>query len=570
MKLAFNDRIDRKARNDDKAAERASGFKAILPSVALAGALLAGGSCGRTGLGVHAPDGAAQNNDALVCAFKQGPKLTCASAPQEGLINQGETSFFESNGIKLDGVEKQGDVDYAVISVVGSKCETIDRVKVAEGTSQTLTFQGKSYEVEVGQVSGATGAAWAKVKVNAAGCAVDSGSKTDADVVDAGTKADIGAVDSGVVQDTGSDLGADTITACALPVGPIAKCGDTMGGIVNQGESLLFDGIAIQLDDLEAHSDKNAAILSVLDANCNILKKMVISQGATETIVINGRSIDITVNTAAVGYTFGAKWADISLNVGDCGPDGGIDAKNDSGVAVDTIGIDSGVCNVPPGTSLSRCGDVSAGILNPGETLLFNTYGLRFEGPETSGEVNAAIVSVLDKDCNVLKKDKIREGVTKEFTINGKSFDVTVKKVAPGYIAGAVWTEIAITAGGCEIDCMPFASCGSSNSTTETTLGEGESRTVNGFTVKVNSILMSVGLQNGSTCPISDEQVSLQMTSVSGDVIAVVDPVSSCERTTDGCYTVKVVGVSEDVGSPINGACPVMNKKTTLEIKTPK
>jgi hypothetical protein len=95
--------------------------------------------------------------------------------------------------------------------------------------------------------------------------------------------------------------------------GSIKLAKESISGIVNQGESLSVDNLKFQLDDLEAHGDTTAAIISVLDANDNVLKKDKVTPATTKEFLIQGKSYRLHVFKVAPGYTFGAKWADMSI-----------------------------------------------------------------------------------------------------------------------------------------------------------------------------------------------------------------------------------------------------------------
>jgi hypothetical protein len=96
--------------------------------------------------------------------------------------------------------------------------------------------------------------------------------------------------------------------------GSVKLAKESIGGIVNQGESLPVDNLKFQLDDLEAHGNVDtAAIISVLDANGNILKKDKIPQSQTKEFTVAGKTYRIHVYKVAPGYTFGAKWADLAV-----------------------------------------------------------------------------------------------------------------------------------------------------------------------------------------------------------------------------------------------------------------
>lgn len=95
--------------------------------------------------------------------------------------------------------------------------------------------------------------------------------------------------------------------------GYIKLAKESISGIINQGESLPVDDLKFQLDDLEAHGDTTAAIISVIDANGNVLKKDKVSATNTKEFTISGTSYRFHVYKVAPGYTFGAKWADVAI-----------------------------------------------------------------------------------------------------------------------------------------------------------------------------------------------------------------------------------------------------------------
>ncbi len=95
--------------------------------------------------------------------------------------------------------------------------------------------------------------------------------------------------------------------------GSVKLAKESIGGILNQGEFLQVDDLKFQLDDLEAHGDTTSAILSILDANDNILEKEKVNPGETQEFNINGNMYRFHVYKVAPGYTFGAKWADVAI-----------------------------------------------------------------------------------------------------------------------------------------------------------------------------------------------------------------------------------------------------------------
>ncbi|MEW6722464.1 MAG: hypothetical protein AB1324_04330 [Candidatus Micrarchaeota archaeon] len=96
--------------------------------------------------------------------------------------------------------------------------------------------------------------------------------------------------------------------------GMVKLAKEAIGGIINQGEHLPVDNLKFQLDDLEAHGDTGvSAILSILDANGNILQKDKVSPGQTKEFNVQGKVYRFHVYKVAPGYTFGAKWADVAI-----------------------------------------------------------------------------------------------------------------------------------------------------------------------------------------------------------------------------------------------------------------
>ena len=95
--------------------------------------------------------------------------------------------------------------------------------------------------------------------------------------------------------------------------GYIKLAKESVSGILNQGESLTVDNLKFQLDDLEAHGETTSAIISVLDANGNTLKKDKVTPATTKEFTFSCKTYRFHVYKVAPGYTFGAKWADVAI-----------------------------------------------------------------------------------------------------------------------------------------------------------------------------------------------------------------------------------------------------------------
>ena len=100
---------------------------------------------------------------------------------------------------------------------------------------------------------------------------------------------------------------------------------------------------------------------------------------------------------------------------------------------------------VVPGGSIKLAKEAKEGILNQGENLQLGDLKFQLDDLEAHGDAGvSAIFSVLDANGNILKKDKVGAGATKDFDINGHKFRLHVYKVAPGYTFGAKWADVAI------------------------------------------------------------------------------------------------------------------------------
>lgn len=99
--------------------------------------------------------------------------------------------------------------------------------------------------------------------------------------------------------------------------GEINLAKESVGGIVNVGDSLdAGNGLKIRLDDIKegTTATEQSAIISVVDANGAVIKQTTVTPGTTQTIsTAGGVQTRVRVFKTAPGYTFGAKWADMSV-----------------------------------------------------------------------------------------------------------------------------------------------------------------------------------------------------------------------------------------------------------------
>jgi len=266
------------------------------------------------------------------------------------------------------------------------------------------------------------------------------------------------------------------------------------------------------------------------------------------------------------------------LALASCGqhPGAGLDNDNkDAAVAVDSrpredAQPDAAVaCSNEPGRQLVCGGNVVANVLEVGQKMAFGlSLTLHLEGTEVQNGIDNAIIAIQDNDCNILKKDKFARGNVKQMNINGEEYDITLFDLSTE--AGNEWVDIQVAKAGCEEACLPLPGCGTSYQTTIVTLAEGESEVISGTGLRVVEIMEAVGAPQGGTCPIADESASITITTP-GHVLNVEMPEGACERSADGCYSVKLLEVTEDVGAPQgtppNQTCLISNEKARFEIK---
>ncbi|MBI5223345.1 hypothetical protein HY990_02900 [Candidatus Micrarchaeota archaeon] len=107
--------------------------------------------------------------------------------------------------------------------------------------------------------------------------------------------------------------GSATTENTVLGGGEIKLAKESVAQILNQGESLVSEGVKFQLDDLEAHGDTTSAIVSIYNANGELVVKDKVTEGGTLEKTINGKKFRFHVYKVAPGYTFGAKWADVAI-----------------------------------------------------------------------------------------------------------------------------------------------------------------------------------------------------------------------------------------------------------------
>ena len=99
--------------------------------------------------------------------------------------------------------------------------------------------------------------------------------------------------------------------------GEVDLAKESVSGIINVGESLKTGVYTIRLDDIKSGTtaSEQGAIVSLLDASGSVLKQTVVAPGNTVSLLTDssGQKVQVRVFKTAPGYTFGAKWADMSV-----------------------------------------------------------------------------------------------------------------------------------------------------------------------------------------------------------------------------------------------------------------
>ena len=165
-----------------------------------------------------------------------------------------------------------------------------------------------------------TGAALLASTIFSAGCGDTINNYNYYDKPDGGKVSDTRKSDSGTKADSKTDsLKGDHDCTPAK----VSCLTETNMGILDQGEALLVGNLKVQLDDIEKGTSVDYALLSVIDSCENTLKKLKVAEGTTVTFAVGGQNMSITAKTVAPGYTFGAKWAELYVDM-PCNSDGGL------------------------------------------------------------------------------------------------------------------------------------------------------------------------------------------------------------------------------------------------------
>jgi|GEM_PF-3254978 len=181
-------------------------------------------------------------------------------------------------------------------------------------------------------------------------------------------------------------------------------------GVVTPDISLEMGNFVLKLEDTEIHLGMTSAIYQIKDSCNNLMVRDRIQAGQIKQVMIGGA--EYSIDARAVHITDGegdTPWADFSIKIS-CWSDG--------------------ICNV------------ARAILNQGDTMLFDDYGLLLDDLDVSvpGEP-AALVSVLDGSSATLATLRIPDDEYETFM----NYRIMVLNTGTGYTFGAKWADFNIT-----------------------------------------------------------------------------------------------------------------------------
>lgn len=268
--------------------------------------------------------------------------------------------------------------------------------------------------------------------------------------------------------------------------------GTTVSGTLQTGESLEIDGIYFQMEDIE-YTTQNA-IISIWDGDGNLLGVDEIQEGKSITKSAGGRDYVIYVNKTAQGLNYIAKWGQLTvtsgpayLNVGELVEFEGLgvrldDIERDTRSAALTLlegNTEVSSEEVPEGGYIVRevggqrykisVAQTASGYefrskwaklsaeptslpespndyaeLDVGEVMEEGSLRLRLDDIER--DTNAALVSILDSDGNVLSQDEIPVGGSIiRAAEDGQRYQIRAYATLPGMNFIAKWAKFTVT-----------------------------------------------------------------------------------------------------------------------------
>ncbi|MBU0526850.1 hypothetical protein KKE92_00055 [Candidatus Micrarchaeota archaeon] len=199
--------------------------------------------------------------------------VSCGSEPTERLLRVGdELSVDTDEGTRTVFVndvlsDTSGNV-FLEVSIYDENCEFLDNGLISQNDPQPLDSVGSGRLFSV-QFGGTSDERWAQVEITQADCDLCEGETSE------------------------------------------------ISGDINQGELLIAGAFKIRLDDLSTipSNEPPSAVLSILDHLDNVLDHVEVQEDTSAVLEFGSVTMTITANEVAAGYTFGSKWADLSVTL---------------------------------------------------------------------------------------------------------------------------------------------------------------------------------------------------------------------------------------------------------------
>ncbi|MFH1785367.1 MAG: hypothetical protein ABH842_02980 [Candidatus Micrarchaeota archaeon] len=209
--------------------------------------------------------------------------------------------------------------------------------------------------------------------------------------------------------------GPSDVVSCQS--GPRLLCGDKpIHSYVRVGETLDVDETHFKV--LEVGEDRNGnhfVLISIQDPDCNETAQLRVYRGESQEL----NSVFGNLKVSLIGIYI---------------PDDGVHGA--------VLQVESNCPSISDVCSTS--GLAAMGIINQGESLLLGSLAFLLDDLGVQNDGNYAFLSITQGE-NTLAKLKIKEGASAMISIDGQTYLITVKTIAPGYSFGAKWAEIEIS-----------------------------------------------------------------------------------------------------------------------------
>ncbi|VVC04290.1 Uncharacterised protein [Candidatus Bilamarchaeum dharawalense] len=219
-----------------------------------------------------------------------------------------------------------------------------------------------------------------------------------------------------------TDAGSTDVSTCKS--GPKLTCGDTaIQKYVRLGQTLDVEELHFTVSDVGQDSKGKFVVFGVSDPNCDEINSAKVYQGEAINVVVSVWSF--TVSMVDTYYVEGKSSGAI--------------------LKVEATCEENPECT--PNIQVPACmsNSYGSGVLNQGESVPIGSLKLQLDDLETHDDSTLAIFSILDNCGNVIKKDKVAQGETKDMVVDGKVIRLTVSQLSSGDTFAAKWAKIDIS-----------------------------------------------------------------------------------------------------------------------------